>query len=108
MLIVELLYMDECPTWKEAFANLEAALEAEEINGSINLVKIETSEQARKERFLGSPSFRAHGVDLWPEEREDYSLSCRIYHTPAGLKGFPTIEMLRERLKQVLSTRPAP
>lgn len=104
MLLVDLLYFDGCPSWRNGLANLEAALEAEGLNYQINLVKIETPEQAQKERFLGSPSFRVNGVDLWPEEREVYSLSCRVYHTPNGMKGFPTVEMLRERLREIFPT----
>jgi len=51
-------------------------------------------------KFLGSPHFRVDGQDLWPEERENYSLSCRIYATLEGIKGFPTVAMLKQQLKQ--------
>lgn len=105
MLLVDLLYFDGCPSWQNGLANLEAALKAEGFRYQIHLVKIETSQQAQKEHFLGSPSFRVEGVDLWPEEREVYSLSCRVYHTPEGMKGFPSVEMLRKRLREILSAR---
>ena len=49
--------------------------------------------------FLGSPSFHIDGVDLWPEKRTNYAMSCRVYKTPKGIKGAPTVEILREKLK---------
>ena len=33
------------------------------------------------------------------EVRKRYNLSCRVYPTPQGLKGAPTVEMLREWLR---------
>jgi len=38
-------------------------------------------------------------MELWPEKRETYSLSYRVYTTPAGMKGAPTVEMLQEKLR---------
>ena len=61
------------------------------------LQKIDDPEQAQREHFLGSPSILVNGVDLWPEERKNYSFSCRVYQTPTGMKGSPTVEMLREK-----------
>ena len=49
-------------------------------------------------KFLGSPSFRVNGVDFWGDERERYILYCRVYATPLGVQGVPTVEMLREKL----------
>lgn len=96
---IDLLYFEGCPSWKPALLNVQKAIEMDEIPAEIRLIKIESSEQAQQERFLGSPSFRVNGIDLWPEERDHYTLSCRVYQTPEGLKGSPSIEMLREQLK---------
>jgi len=64
-------------------------------------VKVESDEEAARLKFLGSPSFRVDGVDWWPEERKRYNLSCRVYATPQGLRGAPTVEMLREKLRSM-------
>ena len=100
---ITLLYFDGCPSWQSALENLQKLVTSEKILAEINLIKIETPEQAQSERFLGSPSIRVNGMDLWPEERANYTLSCRVYKTPAGMKGSPTIEMLRERLHEAIS-----
>jgi hypothetical protein len=101
---ISLLYFDGCPSWQPALENLKKVIEDEKILAEISLVKVEDPDQAQQEQFLGSPSIRVNGIDLWPEERANYMLSCRVYKTPAGIKGSPTIEMLRERLREVISS----
>lgn len=98
-MIIELLYFDGCPSWQGALANLRAALQAEQVEAEIRLVRVEDEDQAQRLRFGGSPSFRADGLDWWPQNRERYDLSCRLYPTPQGLSGVPTVEMLREQLR---------
>ena len=97
---IELLYFDGCPSWKSGLKNLEAALQEEGLTASVEMVKVTDDEDADQLKFLGSPSFRIDDHDLWYEERENYLLSCRVYPTPEGVKGFPTVAMLREQLTQ--------
>ena len=96
---IDLMYFDGCPSWEGALENLKTALAAEGMEADIRLVKVNDNEEAARLKFLGSPSFRADGVDWWPEERKRYNLSCRVYLTPQGMRGAPTVEMLREKLR---------
>ena len=96
----EILYFDGCPAWENGLKNLEAAVREEGLPASVDMVKVMDDDDAARLKFLGSPSFRVDGRDLWFEERDVYSLSCRVYPTPEGVKGFPTVAMLRAQLKQ--------
>jgi hypothetical protein len=96
---IDLLYFEDCPSWHAALENLKAALSAEKLEAEIRLVVCEDDAAALRLRFLGSPSFQVNGADLWPEQRKRYNLSCRVYATPQGLQGAPTVEMLREKLR---------
>lgn len=78
---------------------MKAALSKEDLSFEINLVLVKDDEQAASLEFLGSPSFRINGMDLWPEQREHYALGCRVYTTPEGLKGVPTIDALRQKIR---------
>jgi hypothetical protein len=100
---IDLLYFDDCPSWKAALVNLETALEAEELKAEIRLIEVENNEQASRLKFLGSPSFCVNGQYWWSEARHTYNLSCRVYATPQGMKGVPTVEMLREKLHTLKS-----
>lgn len=95
---IELLYFDGCPSWQSGLKNLQSALQANGLFVSVELVQILDNDDAARKKFLGSPSFRINRVDLWHEERDIYSLSCRVYATPEGMKGSPTILMLQEAI----------
>ena len=97
---IELFYFDGCPSWQNGLKNLKTALQEEGLVESVALVKVADDASANQFKFLGSPSFRIDGQDLWPEERESYSLSCRVYPTQEGLKGYTTVAMLRDKLKK--------
>ena len=96
---IELFYIDDCPSWESALKNLRTALAAEGQEAEIRLVKVADNADADRLRFPGSPSFRVDGVDWWPEERRHYHLNCRVYQTPQGLQGVPTVDMLRRQLR---------
>jgi hypothetical protein len=101
---IDLLYIDDCPSWQSGLENLKAALEAEGLEAVIRLVKVPDDAEAARLKFLGSPAFCMDGVDFWPEGRARYNLNCRVYFTPHGLKGAPTVEMLREKLRSIQVT----
>lgn len=88
---VELLYFDGCPNHDELLPHLRALLSAAGRSTDIVLVRVETDEQAARERFLGSPTVRIDGVDVDPgaQERDDYGIKCRLYPTRRGLCGTP-------------------
>ena len=96
---IQLLYFDGCPSWEEGLKNLQTALKDENLTASIEMVNVVDDNDAMRLKFLGSPHFRVDGEDLWHEERKMYSLSCRVYPTPDGIKGFPTVSMLRGKLR---------
>ncbi len=94
---IELLYFEGCPSWQNALANLQTALRDEKLDIPVNLVLVKSNDKAEGRKFLGSPSIQLNGMDLWPEERENYAMSCRIYATNEGLKRWPSVEMFRQK-----------
>jgi hypothetical protein len=101
---IQLLYFDGCPSWQSSLMTLHAALKADGLDESVELVQVLDNDDAARKKFLGSPSFRVDGVDLWNEERDTYSLSCRVYATPEGMKGSPSVSMLREAIRQKVNS----
>ena len=82
---VELLWWEGCPSHPEALADLERILREEGISAEVRRVEIENDEQARRERFPGSPTIRIDGDDIVPPgEGEPYSLTCRVYRLRDG------------------------
>jgi hypothetical protein len=102
-MLIKLTYFEGCPSWKSALKNMHTALAELNIIAKIELVLVESDEDAAKKRFLGSPSFQMNGQDLWPEERPNYYLGCRVYMTGEGLRGVPTVSMLKEKLSELMA-----
>jgi hypothetical protein len=85
---VEVLYFDGCPTYKATEKTLRKVLAEEGMDAEVELVTVNTDEEARRLRFPGSPTIRLDGRDLFPvEEREEWRLGCRVYATQEGLRG---------------------
>ena len=97
---VELLYFDGCPSWRNALAELELALKSLGLPKDINLVQIDTDSEAKVNRFVGSPMIRIDGVDLFPVDHSDYALGCRLYTTPEGMRGWPSLDMIQAALAE--------
>ncbi|HEX9117638.1 MAG TPA: thioredoxin family protein [Anaerolineae bacterium] len=98
---IDLLYFEGCPSWETGKANLETALQAEGLTWPVEMVEVVDDGDAERHKFLGSPSFQVDGEDLWPLPRQDYDMSCRLYVTPEGRRGWPTVEMFREKLQRL-------
>jgi len=100
---VELLYFDGGPCWQSGLQNLQSAQKTNGLDVAVELVQVLDNDDATRKKFLGSPSFRINGVDLWHEEWEVYSMSCRVYATPEGIKGRPSVFMLQEAIRRMVS-----
>jgi hypothetical protein len=99
---VELLYFDGCPTYRTAEKTLEEVLTEQGIEAQVELVAVNTDEEAGRLRFPGSPTIRVDDEDLFPvpDRAAGYALGCRMYATPEGLRGSPTAQMVRAALAE--------
>ncbi len=83
--VVELLWWDGCPSYDDALADLNRILAEEGLSAPVELVEIESHEQAASERFPGSPTIRIGGEDIMPPgDGEPFTLTCRIYRLRDG------------------------
>jgi hypothetical protein len=99
---VELLWWEGCPSYPEALEDLERVLREEGVGAEVELVEVESDEQAHRERFPGSPTIRLDGEDaLAPPEGEPFSLTCRVYRLRDGrISATPDPEDLRDAVRR--------
>lgn len=95
---VQLLYFDECPNWRVTDARLREALEAIGQPVEVERVLVRTPEQAEEWGFRGSPSVLIDGEDPFAQAGAPVGLSCRLYRTPDGIGGSPTVGQLVDAL----------
>lgn len=93
---ISLLYFDDCPNWALGLQRLTQALEESGLGGEeVELVEIANEADAERARFPGSPTFRVGREDLFePDGVAAAGLTCRVYETPQGLSGSPSVEQL--------------
>jgi hypothetical protein len=90
---VTLLYFDGCPNWQDTDRHLRAL--RDEVGFTLQHRRVETPEDAEAVGFRGSPTVLVDGLDPFATGDEPAGLACRIYATPEGPAGSPTLEQLR-------------
>lgn len=68
---------------------------AEELDFSVARRKVTSPQEAEEVGFRGSPTVLVDGRDVFAEGHEPVGLSCRVYQTPEGPAGAPTLDQLR-------------
>ncbi len=93
---ITLLYFESCPNWKQTDGDLASLADEHDLNVAYQTV--ETIEEAEHWGFRGSPTVLVDGVDPFARPTDPVGLSCRIYQTPNGLAGAPTLAMLTQAI----------
>jgi glutaredoxin len=99
---IQLLYFEGCPTHEQAEKLLKEILEEEGIDVKIEKTLVESEEKAEELKFIGSPTIKINGKDVDPtaEQRKNYGLTCRMYFTDEGAKGWPSKTMIKKALNE--------
>ena len=103
---IQFLYFEGCPSHDDALHRLKTVMAEEGIHADIDIVKVETEEQARELRFTGSPTILIGGEDVAPVPPDaPYHLTCRIYHLENGrVSPLPSPHMIRRALRHHLAS----
>jgi hypothetical protein len=104
---VSFLYYEECPSHEQAFERLREVMAEEGISKEVEVFKVETEDQARELRFVGSPTIRVNGQDIDPPSDSRYVLTCRAYRLEDDrISPLPSREMIRRALRSEIECRP--
>jgi hypothetical protein len=104
---VSFLYYEECPSHDLALERLREVMAEEGIFREVEVYKVETEDQARELRFVGSPTIRVDGQDIDPPGDSRYHLTCRAYRLEDDrISPLPSKDMIRRALRSVAKSRP--
>lgn len=89
---IQVLYFSGCPNHGPTLDLSRQVVEQLQLDAQVEEVEVTGDDDARRLRFLGSPTVQINGVDIDPQARErtDYGLACRIYNG----SGVPPREMI--------------
>lgn len=97
---IELLHIDDCPNTTKARHRIEAALATlGRHNLTVDLRNIKSPTDTAGTGFSGSPTITLDGADIFPGAALTSELACRVYPTPNGLAGVPTVDQVVEALR---------
>jgi hypothetical protein len=103
---VSFLYYEECPSHDLALERLREVMDEEGIPGEVEVIKVETEDQARQLRFVGSPTIRVDGQDIDPPSDPRYALTCRAYRLEDGrISPLSSKDMIRRALSSPAKSR---
>lgn len=91
---IQFLFSDGCPYNSLARSALSEAILEEGLNVSVEEIRVQSEEEARRLRFPGSPTIRINSRDIIGEGSA--GLGCRSYHNESGQQqGWPDKETIR-------------
>ena len=98
---VTFLYDEDCPSHELALERLRQVMAEEDIEATVEVIRLESDEQARQLRFIGSPTILVNGSDIDPPPRNAYyALTCRAYQLEDGrISPLPSNDMIRRALR---------
>ncbi|GBD30665.1 hypothetical protein HRbin32_01774 [bacterium HR32] len=109
MLRVHFLYWEGCPSHEEALRRLRQAIQEEGVDASVEVVRVDTEEDARRLRFVGSPTLLVEGEDVAPAPGLPYRLTCRAYVLEDGrISPLPSLDQIRSALRRARAAQGTP
>jgi hypothetical protein len=96
---ITVLHVPDCPNHRLLRARLAEALDRLGRPVPVDERAVVTAEDAAASGFAGSPTLLVDGRDPFPTSGPG-GLVCRLYPTPSGPQGAPTVDDLVEVLRQ--------
>jgi len=97
---VAFLFYEDCPSHELALERLREVLDEEDVDAEVEVVKVESEEQAQERYFVGSPTILLNGRDIDPPPPDSYyTLTCRAYRLEDGrISPLPSRGMIRRAI----------
>jgi hypothetical protein len=98
---VSFFYSENCPSHDEALKRLRMCVDSEGVDADIEVVRVDTAEDAQRLRFIGSPTIMVNGHDIDPPSTFHYDLTCRAYRLEDGrISPLPSEAMIRRAIRE--------
>jgi hypothetical protein len=98
---LEVLVSRGCPNIEAAVRQARVGIDAAGVPTEIKIVLVESDADARRLRFLGSPTVRVDGVDVESaaRARDAFAMQCRVYAVDGRVTGAPPAEWITTALR---------
>jgi hypothetical protein len=96
---IDILYTEDDAGWSMVLEMVEHALDELNLDADIEARIVQSDRQAHEIGFVGSPTIRVDGEDLFPVHGASAGLRLRSYWTDQGLLDMPTYPMIVDALR---------
>jgi len=95
---IDILYFEGCPNHAPTLQIVRDVVRDLGADAIVREVEVQSTEDASRLRFFGSPTIQVEGVDIDPgaRGRTDYSFSCRVY----GRTGTPPRDLIERAIRE--------
>lgn len=109
MIQVTFLFYEDCPSHDLVLERLREVLNEKGIAANVEVVEVQSEEQAQELRFVGSPTIRLNGQDIDPPPPESrYALTCRAYRLEEGrISPLPSPDTIRRAIDAAENAEPS-
>ena len=106
---VSFLFYEDCPSHDLALERLREVLDEKGLDANVEVVKVESEEQAQELRFVGSPTILINGQDIAPPPPDSrYALTCRAYRLEDGrISPLPSPDTIRRAIDAAEKAEPS-
>jgi hypothetical protein len=105
---VEVLVIDGCPNSEATIEHTREAIALASVRADLRITQVASDDEAKRLRFLGSPSVRVDGVDVEPTTlgHGDFGLRCRVYLVAGRYQGTPPVGWIVAALRGAVDEMP--
>jgi len=97
---IRFLYSEDCPSHDEALRRLRDVLDEEHVVADVEVVRVDTFEDAEREHYPGSPTIMIEESDICPLPNARYAPACRAYVLEDGrISPLPSASMIRKAIR---------
>ncbi len=107
---IQFLYYEDCPSHEAGLQRLQQVMAELGITDPIEIIKVESEEEAARWGFIRSPTILLNGQDIDPPPAgTPAALTCRTYRWPDGrFSPLPSPEQIRLALLQATNPSHSP
>lgn len=99
---IEFFYWEDCPSHERALALLREVMSEEGIDAPVEVIRVDSGDDAEHYNFFGSPTIHVNGKDIagFPDDLAGPSLTCRTYRRADGrFTPLPPRELIVQALR---------
>jgi hypothetical protein len=93
-------HIEECPNLDTAEERVRTALRAVGVvDATLRRELVRDLSDTERLGFIGSPTIVIDGTDPFADHAGSVALACRLYHSPTGPAGAPSVEELERAIE---------